>query len=50
VLEPQFRPEFVEEIEDTLKKDRFVKVKDFAEEYILNRKPADRTNRKIKAP
>ena len=29
-LEPQLRPEFVEEIEDTLKKGKFVKIKDFA--------------------
>jgi hypothetical protein len=34
-LEPQLRPEFVEEIEKTLKKGKFVKVKDFAEEYGL---------------
>ncbi len=34
-LEPQFRPEFVKEIEETLKKGKFVKVKDFAQEYGL---------------
>ncbi len=34
-LEPQLRPEFVEEIEETLKKGKFVKVKDFADEYGL---------------
>ena len=34
-LEPQLSPEFVKEIEDTLKKGKFVKVKDFAEEYGL---------------
>ena len=34
-LEPQLRPEFVEDIEDTLKRGRFVKVKDFAQEYGL---------------
>lgn len=34
-LEPQFRPEFVKEIEETLKKGKYVKVKDFAEEYGL---------------
>ena len=34
-LEPQLRPEFVEAIEDTLKKGKFVKVKDFAEEFGL---------------
>ena len=34
-LEPQLRPEFVEAIEDTLKKGKFVKVKDFAEEFEL---------------
>jgi hypothetical protein len=28
-------PEFVEAIEDTLKKGKFVKVKDFAEEFEL---------------
>ena len=32
-LEPQLRPEFVKEIEDTVKNGKFVKVKDFAEEY-----------------
>jgi hypothetical protein len=32
-LEPQLRPEFVEDIEVTLKKGKFVKVKDFAEEF-----------------
>ena len=32
-LEPQLRPEFVKEIEDTAKNSKFVKVKDFAEEY-----------------
>jgi hypothetical protein len=34
-LEPQLRPEFVKEIEDTVKNGKFVKVKDFAEEYGL---------------
>ena len=34
-LEPQLRPEFVKEIEETLKKGKLVKVKDFAEEYGL---------------
>ena len=34
-LEPQLRPEFVKDIEDTLKKGKFVKVKDFAEEFGL---------------
>lgn len=34
-LDPPLRPEFVEEIEETLKKGKFVKVKDFAEEYGL---------------
>jgi len=34
-LEPELRPEFVKEIEETLKKGKFVKVKDFAEEYGL---------------
>jgi hypothetical protein len=30
-----FRPEFVEDIEDTLKKGKFVKLKDFAQEFGL---------------
>jgi hypothetical protein len=34
-LEPQLRPEFVKEIEETRKKGKFFKVKDFAEEYGL---------------
>jgi hypothetical protein len=34
-LEPQLRPEFVREVEETIKKGKFVKVKDFAEEYGL---------------
>jgi hypothetical protein len=34
-LEPQLRPEFVKEIEDTIKKGKFVKGKDFAEEFGL---------------
>ena len=34
-LEPQLRPEFVKDIEDTLKKGKFVKVTDFAQEYGL---------------
>jgi hypothetical protein len=34
-LEPQLRPEFVKDIEDTVKKGKFVKVKDFAEEFDL---------------
>jgi hypothetical protein len=32
-LEPQLRPEFVAEIEITRKHGKFVKVKDFAEEF-----------------
>ena len=32
-LEPQLRPEFVAEIEETRKHAKFVKVKDFAEEF-----------------
>ncbi len=32
-LEPQLRPEFVEEIEEARKSGKFVKVKDFAEEF-----------------
>ena len=34
-LEPQLRPEFIKQIEETVKKGKFVKVKDFAEEYGL---------------
>ena len=34
-LEPQLKPEFVKEIEETRKHGRFVKVKDFAEEFDL---------------
>lgn len=34
-LEPQLRPEFSKEIEETVKKGKFVKVKDFTEEYGL---------------
>lgn len=34
-LEPQLRSEFAKKIEDTLKKGKFVKVKDFAEEFGL---------------
>jgi hypothetical protein len=34
-LEPQLRPEFIKEIEDTIKKGKFTKVKDFAQEYGL---------------
>jgi Protein of unknown function (DUF2683) len=34
-LEPQLRPEFAKDIEDTLKKGKFVKVKDFAQEFGL---------------
>ncbi len=34
-LEPKLRPEFVKEIEDTVKRGKFVKVKNFAEEYGL---------------
>ncbi len=32
-LEPQFRPEFVKEIQETRKHGKFVKVKNFAEEF-----------------
>ena len=34
-LEPQLRPEFVAEIEKARKNGKFVKVKDFAEEFDL---------------
>jgi hypothetical protein len=32
-LEPQLRPEFVEEVEETRKSGKFVKVKEFAKEF-----------------
>jgi hypothetical protein len=32
-LEPQIRPEFAAEIDATIKNGKFIKVKDFAEEY-----------------
>jgi len=32
-LEPELRPEFVKEIEETRKHGKFIKVKDFAEEF-----------------
>ena len=35
-LKPELRPEFVTEIEETVKKGKFIKVEDFAEEYGLN--------------
>ena len=34
-LEPELRPEFVKEIEETRKHGKFIKVKDFAQEYSL---------------
>jgi hypothetical protein len=34
-LEPQLRPEFVKEVEATVKNSKFVKVKNFEEEYGL---------------
>ena len=34
-FEPELKPEFIKEIEETLKNSKFVKVKDFAEEYGL---------------
>ncbi|MCL2133986.1 MAG: DUF2683 family protein [Candidatus Bathyarchaeota archaeon] len=34
-LEPQLRPEFIAEIEETVKKGKFVKVDDFEAEYGL---------------
>lgn len=34
-LEPELRPEFVKEIEEIRKHGKFVKVKDFAQEYNL---------------
>jgi hypothetical protein len=34
-LQPQLRPQFVKEIEETLKNGKFVKVKNFAQEYGL---------------
>ena len=35
VLEPELRPEFISEIEETRKHGKFVKVKDFEKEYAL---------------
>jgi hypothetical protein len=32
-LEPQFRPEFIKEIDETRKKGKFVEIKDFAKEF-----------------
>ena len=32
-LEPQLKPEFIEEIEESRKNGKFVKVKDFAKEF-----------------
>ena len=32
-LEPELRPEFISEIEETRKHGKFIKVKDFAEEF-----------------
>jgi hypothetical protein len=32
-LEPQLRPEFIKEIDETRKHSKFVKVKDFTEEF-----------------
>jgi hypothetical protein len=34
-LEPELRPEFVKEVQETLKKGKFIKVKDFEKEYGL---------------
>ena len=34
-LEPELKPEFVKEIEETRKHGKFIKVKDFAQEYGL---------------
>ena len=34
-LEPELRPEFIKEIEETRKHGKFIKVKDFAEEFDL---------------
>ena len=34
-LEPELRPEFVKEIEETRKHGKFLKIKDFAQEYGL---------------
>jgi hypothetical protein len=32
-LEPQFKPEFIKEVEDIRRKGKFVEVKDFAKEF-----------------
>jgi hypothetical protein len=34
-LEPELRPEFVKEIEETRKKGKFIEVEDFAQEFGL---------------
>jgi len=34
-LEPELRPEFVKEIEETRKHGKFLKIKDFAQQYNL---------------
>jgi hypothetical protein len=34
-LEPELKPEFVKEVQETQKKGKFIKVKDFAEEFEL---------------
>jgi len=34
-LEPELRPEFVKEVQETLEKGKFIKVKDFEKEYGL---------------
>jgi hypothetical protein len=34
-LEPELKPEFIKEIEETRKHGKFIKVKDFAEEFTV---------------
>jgi len=34
-VEPELKPEFIKEIEETRKHGKFIKVKDFAEEFDL---------------
>jgi hypothetical protein len=37
-LEPRLKPEFIDEIEETLKHGKFVKINDFAEEFLSKAK------------
>lgn len=37
VMEPELKPEFIKEIQETMKNGKFVKVKDFAKRYGIKR-------------